>query len=69
MATDPIIVQYLESIKDTVNRIDEKVDGHATDIASLKESRAEIRGMARIAATLSVGTAGFVSWLASYLKH
>lgn len=60
--SDNVILQYLQSIQETVKRIDEKQDNQADDIASLKESRAHMKGATTATTAISVGLAGIVAW-------
>jgi hypothetical protein len=61
-------MQYLQSIQETVKRIDEKQDNQADDIASLKESRAHMKGAATATTAISAAMAGVVAWAVSLWK-
>lgn len=60
--SENLILQYLQSIQETVKRIDEKQDNQAEDIADLKESRAHMKGAATATSAISVALAGIVAW-------
>lgn len=63
MSSDPVMLQYLKSIQDSVTRIESKQDINTKAIASLNESRAEVKGMARLGSAISIVVAGLASWL------
>lgn len=66
--SENLILQYLQSIQETVKRIDEKQDNQAEDIADLKESRAHMKGAATATSAISVSLAGIVAWAVSLWK-
>ena len=66
--SENLILQYLQSIQETVKRIDEKQDNQAEDIADLKESRAHMKGAATATSAISIGLAGIVAWAVSLWK-
>lgn len=66
--SENLILQYLQSIQDTVSRIDQKQDGQAKDIAGLKEAHAHIKGVTTTAGVISMALAGIVAWVVSLLR-
>ena len=67
--SENLIIQYLQSIQDTVARIDEKQDKQANDVADLKEAHAHLKGAATATGAISMALAGIVAWLVSVFKH
>lgn len=66
--SENLILQYLQSIQDTVARIDQKQDAQAGDITQLKEAHAHIKGVTTAAGAISMALAGVVAWLVSLWK-
>jgi len=59
--SDPVLI--------LIQNIDKKVDQLQTDVSSLKETRAENKGVVKAAVAMSMGSAAFVSWLIDRIYH
>ena len=67
--SENLILQYLQSIQDTVARIDQKQDKQASDVADLKEAHAHLKGAATATGAISMALAGLVAWVVSLIRH
>lgn len=66
--SDPHLV-LLEYIKDRVDQIAEKVDSHDVRMRSLEETRAEGRGMIRLATVISAAISFAISFFNGHFIH
>lgn len=64
--SDPLMLQYLQDIKDGVTRIENKVETQDTRISSLEETRTTQRGIMIGGGTVVTFFAGCVAWLVDH---
>lgn len=63
-----LVIHALENIQSSLKSLECKIDAQACDITSLKETRAENRGMARVAHIVTVAAAGFVTFIINIIQ-
>lgn len=59
--SDPLMI-LLQSM-------DNKIDALSADVVSLKETRAENKGVVRAAVSYSMALAGAIAWLVGLIRH